>query len=225
MSIEQEQVFEIWFNWGSLSFLKSKNIVSIYKGSTKINLLLAYHFLYKNNKKKYRKSSQVQEYYTSFDVFVLKAEGCAVGKARGHFECRKYGLGAENCWHWADFGILLQWLSSLLPCNPAKMIIQPSAVSPPVLLRISPLVSKDAISWLLSLSLSTLRSARRRRSRLSCFVEEKSQNKIQDGALIVAYMFRRSANWLRSDESKSGNRLARIIQNFPRLLLLPSAKR
>lgn len=51
MSIEQEQVFEIWFNWGSLSFLKSKNIVSIYKGSTKINLLLAYHFLYKNNKK------------------------------------------------------------------------------------------------------------------------------------------------------------------------------
>lgn len=83
MSIEQEQVFEIWFNWGSLSFLKSKNIVSIYKGSTKINLLLAYHFLYKNNKK-YRKSSQVQEYYTSFDVFVLKAEGCAVGKARGH---------------------------------------------------------------------------------------------------------------------------------------------
>lgn len=123
-------------------FLNPKNIVSIYKGSTKINLLLVYHFYTKITKKKYRKSSQVQEYYTSWCVLFWRQRQCRWRRLRA-LDVKRVSEHIIYAWEWrtADIELTLGFDYSRYRRHryafQQKTIIRPSAVSPPVLLRIS----------------------------------------------------------------------------------------
>lgn len=63
-------------------FLNPKNIVSIYKGSTKINLLLVYHFYTKITKKNIESHHRFKN-IIQVDVFCFEGRGSAGGDAWG----------------------------------------------------------------------------------------------------------------------------------------------
>lgn len=146
---------------------------------------------------------------------------------RRHSTCNELNilrLGMENCWHWADFGIRLRTLSSSSSSSiPAKTIIRSSSVSPPVLLRIAQLLRRNFLSCFCGWEIFHLPRPTRQHSRPWIIFKRKNVTKWRPNWRISYFTLRR-ANWLRSDESKSSNRLYTRIQNFPHCLL-PTAQR